>query len=153
MILTNFYNQSPKITTKIIFQIFAILSLADIIWIIYFSGAWAHPNKEEREKNDNNDSEDILFFWDSLWFIHGFVYILAYIELILKILLLYYLFIDYNGKYTWKDLLNLNYEGSNVDKQTANDEQNQMNNISNNIEDIKKDIGNDSLDDFQNDYE
>ena len=78
---------------------------------------------------------------------------MAYIELILKILLLYYLFTDYNGKYTWKDLLNLHYEGSNIDKQTANDEQNQMNNISNNIEDIKKEIGNDSLDDFQNDFE
>jgi hypothetical protein len=35
----------PKITTKIIIQILAILSIADIIWIIFFSGAWTHLNK------------------------------------------------------------------------------------------------------------
>ena len=153
MILTNFYNQSPKITTKIIFQIFAILALADIIWIIYFSGAWTHLSKEEREKNNNNDSEDIISFWDSLWLIHGFVYFLAYIELILKILLLYYLFTDYNGKYIWKDLFNLNYDGSNMDKQTPSEDQNQLNNISNNIDNFQKEIGTNSLDDFHNEYE
>ncbi len=118
MILTNFYNQTPKITTKIIIQLLAILSIADIIWIIYFSGAWTHLSKEERAENNDNDSEDVIEYWNSLWFIHGFVYFLAFIELILKALLLYYLFMDYNGKYSWKDLLNLNYDGINKDKQT-----------------------------------
>ena len=154
MILTNFYNQTPKITTKIIIQLLAILSIADIIWIIYFSGAWTHLSKEERVENNDNDSEDIVEYWNSLWFIHGFVYFLAFIELILKALLLYYLFMDYNGKYSWKDLLNLNYDGINKDKQTPVNEDNQINNISNDIGDFKKEIGTNSFDEnFHNEYE
>ena len=154
MILTNFYNQTPKITTKIIIQLLAILSIADIIWIIYFSGAWTHLSKEERAENNDNDSEDVIEYWNSLWFIHGFVYFLAFIELILKALLLYYLFMDYNGKYSWKDLLNLNYDGINKDKQTPVNEDNQINNISNDIGDFKKEIGTNSFDDnFHNEYE
>ena len=151
MILTNFYNRTPKVTTKIIIQLFAILSLADIIWIIFFSGAWTHLSKDEREKNDNNDSDDIIAFWDSLQFIHGLVYFLVFIELILKILLLYYLIMDYKGKYSWKDLLNLNYDGANSDKQTNNDELNQINNnLSNDIGDFRKEIGTNS---FDNEFE
>ena len=151
MILTNFYNRTPKVTTKIIIQLFAILSLADIIWIIFFSGAWTHLSKDEREKNDNNDSDDIIVFWDSLQFIHGLVYFLVFIELILKILLLYYLIMDYKGKYSWKDLLNLNYDGANSDKQTNNDELNQINNnLSNDIGDFRKEIGTNS---FDNEFE
>ena len=154
MILTNFYNRTPKITTKIIIQLFAILSIADIIWIFFFSGAWTHLSKEERDKNDNNDPEDIVAFWDSLQFIHGLVYFLAFAELILKGLLLYYLIMDYNGKYTWKDLLNLNYDGINADRKTSGDEQNQINNISNDIGDFRKDLGTNSFDEnFHNDYE
>ena len=154
MILTNFYNQTPKITTKIIIQLLAILSIADIIWIIYFSGAWTHLSKEERAENNDNDSEDVIEYWNSLWFIHGFVYFLAFIELILKALLLYYLFMDYNGKYSWKDLLNLNYDGINKDKQTPVNEDNQINNISNDIGDFKKEIGTNSFDEnFHNEYE
>ena len=154
MILTNFYNQTPKITTKIIIQLLAILSIADIIWIIYFSGAWTHISKEERADNNDNDSEDVIEYWNSLWFIHGFVYFLAFIELILKALLLYYLIMDYNGKYSWKDLLNLNYDGINKDKQTPVNEDNQINNISNDIGDFKKEIGTNSFDEnFHNEYE
>ena len=154
MILTNFYNQTPKITTKIIIQLLAILSISDIIWIIYFSGAWTHLSKDENKKSNNKDSEDLIAFWDSLWFIHGFVYFLAFIELILKGLLLYYLIMDYNGKYSWRDLLNLNYEGIDKDKETPNENQNQINNISNDIGDLGKEIGTNSFDEnFHNDYE
>ena len=150
MILTNFYNSSPKITTKIIIQLLLILSIADIIWILYFSGAWTHLSKEEREKINNNDSPDIIAFWDSLQFIHGLVYILAFVELILKGLLLYYLIMDYKGKYSLKDLFNFNYG----DKESPNEDQNQMDNISNDIGGLGKEIGTNSFDDnFHNDYE
>ena len=54
-----------------------LLILADIIWIILFSTAWEHDTQSE------NPSEDVQF-WDSLWFIHKLVYVLAYIELLLK---------------------------------------------------------------------
>ena len=100
------------------------------------------------------DAEDLVTFWDSLWFIHGLVYFLAFIELILKGLLLYYLILDYNGKYTWKDLMNFNYDNSG-DKITTNGEDNQMGNISNDdMIDIKKEFENNSLDgEFKNDFE
>ena len=152
MILNNFYNQSPKITTKIIIQIFAILSIVDILWIIYFSGAWTHVPKEKQQLKIK-DSADIIDFWNSLWLIHGIVYFLAFVELILKCLLLYYLIMDYNGKYSWKDLINLNYERSG-DKITMNEDENQLGNISNEIMDIKKEMENNSFEEnFNNNFE
>ena len=154
MILTNFYNQTPKITTKIIIQLLSLLSLADIIWIMFFSGAWTHLSKEERAENNNNDPQDIVEFWDSLSFMHGFVYFLSFIELILKLLLLYYLIMDYNGKYTWIDLFNLNYDGTNKNEQTTSNEQNQINNISNDIAELGKEVGTNSFEEnFNNEYD
>ena len=154
MILTNFYNQTPKITTKIIIQLLSLLSLADIIWIMFFSGAWTHLSKEERDENNNNDPQDIVEFWDSLSFMHGFVYFLSFIELILKLLLLYYLIMDYIGKYTWIDLFNLNYDGTNKNEQTTSNEQNQINNISNDIAELGKEVGTNSFEEnFNNEYE
>jgi hypothetical protein len=152
LILDNFYNRAPKVTSKIIIQIFFILSIPDILWIIYFSGAWRHLSKEERAKINVGDSEDIVTFWDSLWFIHGLVYFLAFIELILKGLLLYYLILDYNGKYTWKDLMNFNYDNAG-DKITSNGDENQIGNISNDMFDDKKEFENNSFDNFKNDLE
>ena len=154
MILTNFYNQTPKITTKIIIQLLSLLSLADIIRTMFFSGAWTHLSKEERAENNNNDPQDIVEFWDSLSFMHGFVYFLSFIELILKLLLLYYLIMDYNGKYTWIDLFNLNYDGTNKNEQTTSNEQNQINNISNDIAELGKEVGTNSFEEnFNNEYE
>ena len=77
------------------------------MWIYLFSTAWEHDD-EYGEKTKN--SKDADPFWDSLWFIHSFVYILAYIELILKCLILYYLTSNFKEKYRLRDLLNLNYD-------------------------------------------
>ena len=153
LILDNFYNSSPKITSKIIIQIFFILLIPDILWIIYFTGAWTHLSKEERAKINIEESEDIVNFWDSLWFIHGLVYFLAFIELILKGLLLYYLILDYKGKYSWTDLMNLNYDNA-TDKMTSQWDENQLGNTSKDLIDEKKEIENHSFDDnFKNEYE
>ena len=147
LLLIKFYNSAPKVTTKIIIQIFGILTIADVLWIIYFSGAWTHLSKEERAKIDIGDSEDIINFWDSLWFIHGLVYFLSFIELILKGLLLYYLIMDYYGKYSLKDLMNLNYDNGG-EKITSNGDENQLGNLSNENDIMdKKDDENNSLDD------
>ena len=105
MILTNFYNRTPQVTSKVIIQLIIILSIADLIWIIYFSKAWIQLSDEERAKIGNESG--IAEFWDSLWFIHGFVYFLAFIELIIKALLSYYLIVDYKEKYSLKSLFNL----------------------------------------------
>ena len=148
MILTNFYNRTPQITSKIIIQLLVILSIADLIWIIYFSSAWIQLSKEK--KKELGDESGIVTFWDSLWFIHGFVYFLAYIELILKGLLLYYLITDYKGKYELKTLINLSYDdnvGMKSDNITPDDDNQNNNNISNDIADFGRDIGTNSMDD------
>ena len=150
MILTNFYNRKPKVTSKIIIQLFIILSIADIIWIIYFSSAWIHLSEEERAKT--KDDAGIGIFWDSLWFIHGFVYFLAFVELILKALLLYYLVMDNKGKYSLKDLMNFNYDGIGSTKEMPGDEIQVSNNISNDIGGFEKDIGDSFDENFQNNF-
>ena len=65
------------------------------------SSGWSHSN--------TNVTNDLGKFWDSLYSMHTFVYVLAFFELILKALLAYYLFADYRDKYTWTDLLKFNY--------------------------------------------
>ena len=156
MILTNFYNRSPQVTSKIIIQLLIILSIADIIWIIYFSRAWIKLSDEEKLKI-NNDS-GIAEFWDSLWFIHGFVYFLAFIELIIKALLLYYLIVDYKGKYYIKSLLNLNYDDISDIKSNSNigsDEKNNINNqLSNDMGQFGRELGTNSFDEnLENNFE
>ena len=102
MLLTNFYNQNPKATTKIIIQMLTALIFADIVWIILFSSAWEHNSESKKDSKSWGNEQ----FWDSLWLVHKIVYILAYLELILKAFLLYYLIADFKEKYRFKDLFN-----------------------------------------------
>ena len=144
MLLINFYNSKTKAITKIIIQMISILILADIIWIILFSTAWEHDPQSE------NPSEDVQF-WDSLWFIHKLVYVLAYIELLLKGFLLYYLVVYFKEKYQLKDLFNLNYD----DEKSKNQEQNfneQQNLGENSFNNYQNESNNSYVDNFQNKY-
>ena len=144
MLLINFYNSKTKAITKIIIQMISILILADIIWIILFSTAWEHDTQSE------NPSEDVQF-WDSLWFIHKLVYVLAYIELLLKGFLLYYLVVYFKEKYQLKDLFNLNYD----DEKSKNQEQNfneQQNLGENSFNNYQNESNNSYVDNFQNKY-
>jgi hypothetical protein len=155
MILTNFYNRTPQITSKIIIQLFSILSIADIIWIIYFSSAWIQVSEEEKLRIGDNSG--LVTYWDSLWFIHGFVYFLAFVELIIKALLLYYLIADYKEKYSLQSLFNFSYD-NNIEMKSSNispDEGNQMNDISksNDIGDFAREGGTNSFDEkFENNF-
>ena len=144
MLLINFYNSKTKAITKIIIQMIALLILADIIWIILFSTAWEHDTQSE------NPSEDVQF-WDSLWFIHKLVYVLAYIELLLKGFLLYYLVVDFKEKYKLKDLFNLNYEDekNKIQPQNFNEQQNNGDNSFNNYQ---NESNNSYVENFQNKY-
>ena len=147
MLLTNFYNQNPKATTKIIIQMLTVLIFADIIWIILFSTAWEH-NDETQEKSSDGDNQ----FWDSLWFVHKIVYILAYLELILKAFLLYYLMADFKEKYKLIELFNLNYDdGKNSSIQPQNVDGQQMN-YENNMNNYVNESSHSYAEDFQNNY-
>ena len=149
MLLTNFYNQNPKATTKIIIQMLLVLILADIVWIFLFSSAWEH-DIEDKEPKKTEEKEEV--FWESLWFIHALVYILAYIEVLLKGFLLYYLIADFKEKYKFGDLLNFNYDDGKgvIQQQNAGDEQ-QMN-FDNSINNFVNESNFSYAEHFQNHY-
>ena len=148
MLLTNFYDQNPKATTKIIIQVISILILADIIWIILYSSAWEHNDESQKHLRTNETNKE---FWDSLWFIHKIVYILAYLELILKCLLLYYLMANFKEKYRFRDLLNLNYDDgkTSISPHSADG---QENNFENSMNNFVKESNYSYAEDFQNNY-
>lgn len=79
-----------------------ILIFADILWLIFFTSAWIH------EKN-SKDSPEIAKYWDSLSFVHSLVYFLSIIELIIKIVLIWYFSSIYREKRSLKELCNFNY--------------------------------------------
>ena len=144
MLLINFYNSKTKAITKIIIQMITLLILADIIWIILFSTAWEHGTQSE------NPSEDVQF-WDSLWFIHKLVYVLAYIELLLKGFLLYYLVVYFKEKYQLKDLFNLNYDDEKSKNQDPNFNE-QQNLGENSFNNYQNESNNSYVENFQNQY-
>ena len=145
MLLTNFYNQNPKATTKIIIQMLTILFLADIVWIVLFSSAWEHNSESDNSKS--NEGENL--FWDSLWFIHKIVYVLAYIELLVKGFLLYYLIVDFKEKYKLSDLFNFNYDDGKNSLQPQN--MDEMQNFDNNNNFVDE-SNNSYAENFQNKY-
>ena len=149
MILTNFYNQNPKATTKIIIQILSLLIIADIVWIILYSSAWEHSSENSAQKKNLKEDNE---FWDSLSFIHSTVYFLAYVELILKCCLLYYLIADFKEKYKLGDLLNFNYtDGKNsIQPQNVGDQQMNFDNSMNNYVNESNNSYNEN---FQNKYD
>ena len=126
----------------------AVLILADIVWIFLFSSAWEHGSEEEKQKKGTEKEEE---FWDSLWFIHKLVYVLAYFELILKGFLLYYLVVDFKEKYKLKDLFYLNYEDekNKIQPQNFNEQQNNGDNSFNNYQ---NESNNSYVENFQNKY-
>ena len=84
-----------------------VLFIAEIIWIYLYSSAWEHNEESLANVKSSKFEKE---YWDSIWFIHKIVYILAYIELIVKGFLLYYLIADFKEKYKFSDLFNFNYD-------------------------------------------
>ena len=103
-----------------------------------------------KKKKKTAEKEEV--FWESLWFIHALVYILAYIEVILKGFLLYYLIADFKEKYKFGDLLNFNYDDGKgiTQQQNAGDEQ-QMN-FDNSINNFVNESNFSYAEHFQNHY-
>ena len=149
MVLTNFYNQNPKATTKIIIQILIVLTLADIIWIYLFSSAWEH---DDESKDESKSTQDDNHYWDSLWFIHKIVYIFAYIELILKCFLIYYLIADFKEKYKLKDLFNFNYDDGRSSIQPQNQGQQLNANADNSMNNFVEESRYSYNENFENNY-
>ena len=116
----------------------------DIIWIILFSSGWDHDSERKLVEGS------VEYYWDSLWFIHGLVYICAYFELILKGFLLYYLIVDFKEKYKLNELINLNYD-DNTGTKNENNIQNQ-NRENDSMNAFVNDSNNSYAKDFVNNY-
>ena len=123
MIFSNIYNTEPEICSKIIIHLLTLLIIADIIWLIAFSSAWVHSKNAETNPK-------ISDYWNSLKMLHGFIYFIAILEVIIKGLLLYYLFEDYKGKHPWKSLFNFKY--NKTDNITIGNDMNNINSFNNN---------------------
>lgn len=81
----NFYSDNTKLFTKIIVQLNALLIVADIVWLVVMMPAWSHA------KVVNN-------YWDGLSGMHTFVVVIAFVELVQKVLIAAYLVYDFKEK-------------------------------------------------------
>lgn len=63
-----------------------LLVIADIIWVSVMSGVWSHDGESSQ-------------YWKDLSKIHSFGIIMAYLECLLKLLIVAYLAYDYKQKY------------------------------------------------------
>jgi ABC-type sugar transport system permease subunit len=67
-------------------QILALLTVADVIWLFVMMSTWSHTAADKNE------------YWKSLSGMHTFALIFAFLELILKGLIMAYLVYDYKQK-------------------------------------------------------
>ena len=96
ILLIYYFQQFPILITKIIIQIYIVLCIFDLIWLIIMMFVWTHGNNTNK-------------YWRSLAFMHNLIYWFGLLEFLYKVYLLFGLVKDYNksGK---NDLYNLNYQ-------------------------------------------
>lgn len=100
-IINKFYLDNPKYFSKILIHLVSGLIIVDVIWIIIVLPYW------------NSKSENHNDYWESLSFIHTFSIILAFIEILIKALIGYFLINDYKKQFkSIKDLFLFNYESN-----------------------------------------
>ena len=95
ILLIYYFQQFPILITKIIIQIYIVLCIFDLIWLIIMMFVWTHGNNTNK-------------YWRSLAFMHNLIYWFGLFEFLYKIYLLLGLMKEYN-KYGKNDLYNLNY--------------------------------------------
>ena len=95
ILLIYYFQQFPILITKIIIQIYIVLCIFDLIWLIIMMFVWTHGKNTDK-------------YWRSLAFMHNLIYWFGLFEFLYKIYLLLGLMKEYN-KYGKKDLFDLNY--------------------------------------------
>ena len=95
ILLIYYFQQFPILITKIIIQIYMVLCIFDLIWLIIMMFVWTHGKNTDK-------------YWRSLAFMHNLIYWFGLFEFLYKIYLLLGLMKEYN-KYGKKDLFDLNY--------------------------------------------
>jgi hypothetical protein len=95
ILLIYYFQQFPILITKIIIQIYIVLCIFDLIWLIIMMFVWTHGNNTNK-------------YWRSLAFMHNLIYWFGLLEFLYKLYLISGLIKEYN-KYGKNDLYNLNY--------------------------------------------
>ena len=95
ILLIYYFQQFPILITKIIIQIYIVLCIFDLIWLIIMMFVWTHGNNTNK-------------YWRSLAFMHNLRYWFGLLEFLYKLYLISGLIKEYN-KYGKNDLYNLNY--------------------------------------------
>ena len=126
-----------------------VLFIAEIIWIYLYSSAWEHSEESLANLGSSKFDKE---YWDSIWFIHKIVYILAYIELIVKGFLLYYLIADFKEKYKLKELFNFNYDDTKSSIKSSIVGEEQINYDNNSMNRFVNESNYSYEDNFQNKY-
>ena len=84
-ILNNYFDNNSKLFTKIIFQILVVLVAADLIWFFVMSAVWGQTVKNT--------------YWEGQGTLQILALILCWVEIALKGILGYYLFLNFKDKY------------------------------------------------------
>ncbi len=97
IILNNYYDNNPKVFSRIIIQVWSVLILSDLIWFFVMWSYWG-------QTLENN-------YWKGKSALQTFALITCWIELILKGFMCFYLYLNYKEKHqeNTNDLLSLNY--------------------------------------------
>lgn len=99
VIVNKYYNDGPQYYVKILFQLFVVLIIVDIIWLAITLPYWGSSSKT------HND------YWDSLTFVHTLAIFLAFCQIILKGIMGYLVFDTYKQDYKEAgELFTLHYE-------------------------------------------
>jgi hypothetical protein len=84
MILNNYYQNSPKVFTKIIIQVLVIMIVLDIIWFFVMNFVWGKAVKNA--------------YWESQSFLRTIALFLCWVQIGIKGFLSVYLFLDFKNK-------------------------------------------------------
>lgn len=86
VIVNNFFSTNSKLFSKVIIQLLVILIIADLLWMFIQMPLLSHDNLTTN------------VYWNSLSSIHTLIKCLAFLELVIKGLILAYLGIDFKQK-------------------------------------------------------
>ena len=80
LLSSKYFKTYQRVSTKILFQIILMMCIYDILWIIVMAFVWNH----DQDKNTS------IKYWASLKVMHSIVYFIAFGELVLKLVIEYF---------------------------------------------------------------
>ena len=98
LFLRHFFQSQKKLTIKASIQVLFLSLIFDFIWVLVFSSSWSH-------------GDDRSEYWNSLFWVHNLVYLNGILELIVKLALIFFYYLQFkSSQWRIQELLNLKYE-------------------------------------------